>query len=65
MSKRYSIFGRQFGADHDVELAQCDSNPAAVLEGLKAKSLTIQSEHRRAQISKYTWLRIVDNHVDA
>jgi hypothetical protein len=59
--KRYSIFGRQYEADHDVELAQCDANPQAVLDGLKAKSLTIKSEHKRVQIPKYTWLRIVDN----
>lgn len=65
MTKRYSIFGQQYGSDRDVELAQCDNNPAAVLNGLKAKSLTIQSEHKRAQISKYTWLRIVDNQANA
>lgn len=59
--RRYSIFGRQYGVDRDIELAQCDSSPAAVLNGLKAKSLTIQSEHKRVQISQYTWLRIVDN----
>jgi hypothetical protein len=64
MSKRrYSIVGREYGSDHDVELAQCDNNPAAVLDGFKAKSLTIRNEHKRAQISKYTWLRIVDNEV--
>lgn len=61
MTRRYSIFGRQYGADHDVELAQCETNPQAILASLKSKSLTIQSEHKRAQISKYTWLRIVDN----
>lgn len=64
--RRYSIFGRQYGADRDIELAQCDNNPAAGLEGLKAKSLTIYGEYKRApQISKYTWLRIVDNEADA
>jgi hypothetical protein len=65
MSKRYSIFGKQYGVDRDVELAQCDNNPAAVFEALKAKSLTIYGEYKRERISKYTWLRIVDNEVKA
>lgn len=65
MSKRYTIFGRQYGADHDAELAQCDNNPAAVFDGLKAKSLTVHGDYKRERISKYTWLRIVDNEANA
>ena len=38
---RYSIWGREYGADHDVELAQVNSNPQPVLDGLAAKSLQI------------------------
>jgi len=59
---RYSIWGRQHGVDHDTELARCESNPQAILAGLKARSLTIRNaEDRRVQIAKYTWLRIVDH----
>lgn len=61
MKHRYTIMGKQYGCLLEVELSQCDSNPQVVLDGLKAKSLTIKSEHKRVQIPKYTWLRIVDN----
>jgi hypothetical protein len=54
---RYSIWGRHYGVDHDTELARCENNPQAILEGLKAKSLRVNL----AQIPKYTWLRIVDH----
>lgn len=59
--KRYSIMGRQFGSDREMELAQVDSNPQALLDALKAKSVTITSEHKRVHIPKYTWLRIVEH----
>lgn len=37
MTRRYSIWGREYGADHDVELAQVDSNPQPVLDGYAKK----------------------------
>jgi hypothetical protein len=37
MSKRYSIFVREFGADHEVLLIKCDTHPEAIAEGLKQK----------------------------
>jgi hypothetical protein len=64
---RYSIFGKQYGSDRESELAQCDSNPQAVLDGLKAKTLTIRhgifenTRKKQTKVSKYTWLRIVDH----
>jgi hypothetical protein len=64
--KRYSIWGREYGADHDVELAQVDGNPQPVLDGLAAKTLTIKhsiiaSSKKQSKIRKYSWLRIVEN----
>lgn len=65
MKRRYSIWGREYGADHDVELAQVDSNPQPVLDGLVTKTLTIRPSltgpRKKSKIRKYTWLRIVDN----
>lgn len=64
--KRYSIWGREYGADHDVELAQVDGNPQPVLDAYAGKTLTInhsimESKKRKSKIRKFTWLRIVDN----
>lgn len=64
--KRYSIWGREYGADHDVELAQVDGNPQPVLDGLAEKTLTIhhdifKSSKKKSKIRKYSWLRIVEN----
>lgn len=64
--KRFSIWGREYGADHDVELAQVDGNPQPVLDAFAAKTLTIkhsitESSKRKSTIRKYTWLRIEEN----
>ncbi|MET3995015.1 hypothetical protein ABID65_006681 [Bradyrhizobium sp. S3.9.2] len=66
MGRRYSIWGREYGSDHDVELAQCDSNPEAVRRGLELKMLTIKHGlfvrgRRTSKVRKYVYLRIVDN----
>lgn len=59
---RYSIWGRQYGVDHDAELARCENNPQAIINHLKAKSVTIRNgDGKRELISKYSWLRIVDH----
>lgn len=67
MKKRYSIWVREYGSDHDVELMQVDSNPAAVTGGLHKKMLTIQKSifeggKRKSKIPRYTFVRVVDNH---
>lgn len=64
--KRYSIWGTEYGADHEVELAQVDDNPQPVLDGLAAKTLTIKHSifdrsKKQSKIRKYSWLRIVEN----
>jgi hypothetical protein len=65
MTMRYSIWGREYGADHDVEIVQVNSNPQAVLDGLMQKTLTIrhsiQKGGKTSKVRKYTWLRIVEN----
>ena len=67
MKRRYSIWGREYGSDHDVELAQVDSGAQAVLDGLMAKTLSINHSAlpggKKSKVRKYTWLRIVDNEV--
>ena len=64
--KRYSIWGTEYGADHEVELAQVDGNPQPVLDGLAAKTLIIKhsvltNSKKQSKIRKYSWLRIVEN----
>lgn len=66
MKKRYSIWGTQYGSDHEAELAQCDSNPQPLLDGYAQMTLTIKhsiidTAKKKSQIRKYTWLHIVDN----
>jgi hypothetical protein len=62
---RYSIWGREYGSDHDVELAQVNNNPQAVIDGLMSKMLTISDSiypgGKKRKIRKYLWLRIVEN----
>lgn len=64
--RRYSIWVREHGSDHDVELMQLDTNPGPIVQGLRAKTLTIkksifESGRRKSTIPKYSWVRIVDN----
>ena len=66
MKRRFSIWGTEYGADHEVELAQVDGNPQAMLDGFAAKMVTVRhsivdKSKKQSKIRKYTWLRIVDN----
>jgi hypothetical protein len=67
MKQRYSIWGREYGSDRDVEIVQVNANPQAVLDGLMQKTLTINhsifmgTKKRKTKMRKYTWLRIVEN----
>ena len=62
---RYSIWGREYGADHDVEIISVESNPQAVLDGLLQKTLKVKHSTlpggKTGKIRKYTWLRIEEN----
>ena len=61
--RRYSIWVRENGSDHDVELMQLDSNPEPIVKGLHAKMLTTVKEgsKKKTKIPKYDWVTIVDN----
>jgi hypothetical protein len=61
MKKRFSIWVREYGSDHDVELMEVDSNPQPIVTGLYAKTLNIGKRKH----AKYTHVRIVDNHARA
>jgi hypothetical protein len=66
---RYSIIVREHGSDHDVELMQVNSNPDAIVAGLRAKSLTIkrtvfQAGARQVKIPKYAYVHVVDHGAD-
>jgi hypothetical protein len=66
MKKRFSIFVREHGSDHDVELMQLDSNPEPIVKALRAKTLSakksiFESGKRKTNIPKYSWVRIEEN----
>jgi hypothetical protein len=63
---RYSIFVREYGSDHDVELLKVNSKPQDIVDGLKEKTLTIKRSifkkgPRVLKIQKYTNIRVVDH----
>jgi hypothetical protein len=62
MKKRFSIWVREYGSDHDVELCQIESNPQPTVQALCQKILKIGGGKK---ISKYTFVRVVDNHATA
>lgn len=66
MTARYSIMVQEYGSDHEVELMQVAAHPQALVEGLKAKTLTIRRSifepgKRVAKIPKYISIRVVDH----
>lgn len=65
MKRRWSIWGTEHGSDHEVELAQVDTNPQPVLDAYAAMTLklsaSITKASKKSKIRKFTWLRIVDN----
>jgi hypothetical protein len=66
MTARYSIMVREYGSDHDVELMRVDSNPQAIVEGLRNKTLTIkrsifEAGKRQVKIPKYSFIQVIDH----
>jgi hypothetical protein len=55
---RYSIWVREHGSDHDVELCALNSNPKEMVSALYAKRLKLG---KGRAISKYDSVRVVDN----
>jgi hypothetical protein len=63
---RYSIIVREYGSDHDVTLMDVESNPQAIVNGLRAKKLTLHRSitepgRRVYKIPKYVSIRVVDH----
>jgi hypothetical protein len=66
VKKRWSIWVREHGSDHDVELMQLDGDPAPIVGQLRTKTLTInksifESGKRKSTIPKYSSVRVVEN----
>jgi hypothetical protein len=65
MKQRFSIWGREYGSDHDVEIVQVGTNPRAVVDALINKKLSVNHSAipggKKSKVRKYTYLRIVDN----
>lgn len=66
MKRRYSIWGTEHGSDHEVELAQVDSNPEVVKQAFKAKTLSVNESafggrKKKTKMPKFSWLHIVEN----
>jgi hypothetical protein len=62
---RFSILVTEHGSDHAVELMQVNSNPQAIVDGLRQKTLTIRRSilepgKRTAKIPKYSFIQVVD-----
>lgn len=57
MKKRFSIWVREHGSDHDVELCQVESDPEKMKAAAYAKRLKIG----KRTISKYSYVRVVEN----
>lgn len=55
---RYSIWVRERGSDHDVELLCVDSNPEPLKAALYEKRIKIGKGKKAPQ---YDYIRVVDN----
>jgi hypothetical protein len=62
---RFSIWGLEWGADHDVEIVQVNTNPEAVKQALEQKTLKVRHSiltgGKVGTVKKYSGLRIVEN----
>jgi hypothetical protein len=59
MKKRFSIWVREHGSDHDVELCQVENNPQPTVKALHEKRLKLG---KGKKIPQYDFVRVVDNH---
>lgn len=55
---RFSIWVREHGSDHDVELCAVDNNPQAIVTAAYAKRLKLG---KGKEVGKYDYIRVVDN----
>jgi len=54
---RFSIWVREHGSDHDVELCCVDSNPEPIKAALYAKRI----KKGKKKIAQYDYIRVVEN----
>jgi len=63
--KRWSIWVREQGSDHDVELITMDGDPTATKRALEDKQLTFRKSLQKGggkyHVAKYDYVRVVDN----
>jgi hypothetical protein len=58
MKKRFSVWVREHGSDHDVELCQMDSNPQEAEKAAHSKLLKLG---KGKKVAKYSYVYVVDN----
>jgi hypothetical protein len=66
VTARYTIMVREYGSDHDVPLMDVNSNPQAIVDGLRAKRLTIHRSifepgKRVIKVPKYISVTVIDH----
>jgi hypothetical protein len=65
MKQRYSIWGREWGSDHDVEIIQVNANPEDMRKALGLKTLKVKHSNapgaKTGKVARYSYLRIVEN----
>jgi len=65
MKQRYSIWGVEWGADHEVEIIQVNANPEDMRKALGEKTLKVSHSAfpggKKSKVAKYSYLRIVEN----
>jgi hypothetical protein len=69
VTARYSIWVREHGSDHDVELMQVDTNPEALMKVLRGRQLKIRHSiftpgKRVGKTPKYVRVYMVDHGAD-
>jgi hypothetical protein len=57
---RYHIMVREYGSNFETILARCDSNPMAIVEGARGKSLKERSGNRTFLVAKYEHVYALD-----
>jgi hypothetical protein len=64
MKKRFSIWGREYGANRDTELAQVDNDPQAMVKAFSGKTLKVRHsilDGKFTRVNRYEYVRFVDN----
>jgi hypothetical protein len=62
--KRFSIWGREYGANRDTELAQVDNDPQAMVEAFVGKTLKVKHsllDGKFSRVRRYEYVRFVEN----